>query len=43
MCYTSFKKSKSGFKTPKQDIDLIESRWKHAQRVYNELKENQEE
>ncbi len=29
------KKSKKGIKTPKQDVDLIKSRLKHAQADYN--------
>ena len=30
------KKSKSGIKTPKQDIDLVETRLKWAQQKYKE-------
>lgn len=35
------KKSKKGIKTPKQDIDLIRSRLKMAEEIYNEWKTKQ--
>lgn len=36
------KKSKTGIKTPKQEIDLIESRLKTAQHLYKEWMKNNE-
>lgn len=35
------KKSKSGIKTPQQDIDLIKNRIKQAQVLYNERNKNE--